>query len=134
MIQSVDSFDLAQEISRLSCRSGAETDILMEVNLGEEQKGGIPFDTVIDTYKKIKTLPFIKVCGLMAVLPDTSDNKCLYDKGRQMRSLYDIIRKEDDNFKYLSMGMSNDYLIAVECGSNMIRIGSKIFGARERRQ
>ena len=134
LIQSVDSFDLAQEISRLSCRSGAETDILMEVNLGVEQKGGIPFDTVIDTYEKIKTLPFIKVCGLMAVLPDTSDNKCLYDKGRQMRSLYDIIRKEDDNFKYLSMGMSNDYLIAVECGSNMIRIGSKIFGARERRQ
>ena len=134
LIQSVDSFDLAQEISRLSCRSGAETDILIEVNLGEEQKGGIPFDTVIDTYKKIKTLPFIKVCGLMAVLPDTGDKKCLYDKGRQMRSLYDIIRKEDDNFKYFSMGMSNDYLIAVECGSNMIRIGSKIFGARERRQ
>ena len=130
LIQSVDSVELAEEISRLSLAKKITTEILLEVNLGEAQKGGIPFGDVLNTYKTLKLLPSVKICGLMAILPDTKDEKTLSDKCRQMRELYDIIKKDDASFRYLSMGMSGDYLTAIKCGSNMIRIGSKIFGER----
>ena len=131
LIQSVDSVDLAKEISRQSEGKNVVSDILLEVNLGEEQKGGIPYEAVIDAYKQIKTLPNIRVCGLMTVLPDTDDEKTLKEKCLQTRKLYDIIKSEDKNFTVLSMGMSADYAVAVENGSNMVRIGTGIFGKRD---
>ena len=130
LIQSVDAVSLAEEIARQSIKKGLVTDILLEVNLGEEQKGGFPINKVGSAYETIKAIEGVRVRGLMAVLPDTKDEKTLREKGRQMRELYDIIRKSDGDFDILSMGMSDDYLLAIECGSNMVRIGSKIFGER----
>ena len=131
LIQSVDSEDVAREISRLSEKAGLTTDVLIEVNLGEEQKGGVPLTDLDSFYNKIRSLAGVRVKGLMTVLPDTDDRKTLSDKCLQMRNVYDIMKKDDNNIEYLSMGMSGDYKTAVAAGSNMIRIGSKIFGARK---
>ena len=130
LIQSVDGKDLAEEISSQSLKKGVVTEILIEVNHGEAQKGGIPLDEVFDAYREIAALPSIVVKGLMTVLPDTEDSDRLKEKCLQTRRLYDIIRKDDKNFVHLSMGMSADYKIAIECGSNMVRIGTAIFGKR----
>ena len=131
LIQSVDSVDLAREISRQSELKGVTADILLEVNLGEEQKGGLPFNEVIAAYNEIRSLAFLRVCGLMTVLPETDEKKTLSEKCLQTRKLYDIMKNEDNNFTVLSMGMSADYQIAIENGSNMVRIGTKIFGKRD---
>ena len=130
LIQSVDSIELAEEISRQSAAKNLVTDILLEVNLGEEQKGGFPLSTVQKSYEAVKKLAAVRVCGLMTVLPETDDEKTLKEKCLQTRKIYDIIKSGDDNFNVLSMGMSGDYLLAIENGSNMVRIGTKIFGAR----
>ena len=127
LIQSVDSVDLAQEISRQSEAKGITTDILVEVNQGEEQKGGFPFEKVLSAVDKISALPFARVRGLMTVLPKNADN--LTEMCLQTRKLYDIIRSSFD-VSVLSMGMTDDYKIAIENGSNMIRLGRAVFGER----
>ena len=130
LIQSVDSIKLASEISRQSKNASVTTNILLEVNAGEEQKGGFSISELQNSYEQIKKMDNIVVKGLMTVLPkdEIKENKvkfCL-----QLRNIYDIMKKEDSNFSVLSMGMSEDYPIAIECGSNMVRIGTKIFGER----
>ncbi len=130
LIQSVDSVELAKEISSFSQKLGVTTNILLEVNQGEENKGGFKVNEVIARLLEIKMLPNIVVKGLMSVMPFDVDEKTLYKLCLQTRELYDIIKKEDKNFSILSMGMSSDYQIAIECGSNMIRVGEKIFGKR----
>lgn len=130
LIQSVDSIKLASEISRQSKNASVTTNILLEVNAGEEQKGGFSISELQNSYEQIKKMDNIVVKGLMTVLPkdEIKENKvkfCL-----QLRNTYDIMKKEDSNFSVLSMGMSEDYPIAIECGSNMVRIGTKIFGER----
>ncbi len=129
LIQSVDSFSLAEEIARQSEKANLTTPILLELNLGEENKGGIPIDTIDSEYKKIAKLDAIKIKGLMAVLPNSDDFEYIKSLCLRVRKKYDII-KDNSDFNILSMGMSHDYKLAVECGSNMIRIGSKIFGER----
>ncbi len=131
LIQSVDSVELAKEISSQSQKLGVTTNILIEVNQGEENKGGFQLNEVIDRLNEIKALPNLKVKGLMSVMPFDIQEKTLRKLCGQTRSLYDIIKKEDENFSILSMGMSSDYQIAIECGSNMIRVGEKIFGKRD---
>lgn len=130
LIQSVDNEKLASEISRQSKNANLTTNILLEVNLGEEQKGGIPFDELEKVYETVKKFDNIKILGLMAVLPNIENKKYIEKLCLLLREKYDIMRKEDNKFCILSMGMSNDYQLAVKCGSNMIRIGSKIFGER----
>lgn len=134
LIQSVDSVELAEEISRLSQKAEWVCNILLEVNLGEEQKGGFPIDSVLEAYNSVKDLPFVKVCGLMCVLPNTEDISFLQQLCLRMREKYDIIKKTDNNFTILSMGMSKDFELAVKCGSNMVRIGTAIFGQRNKKE
>ena len=129
LIQSVDSVDLAKEIDLLSERSGVETNILLEVNQGEEQKGGFPEDDVINAFKEISAMKSLKIKGIMTVLPlldEKTRERCL-----QTRKLYDILKNESKDISILSMGMSADYKIAIDAGSNMIRVGHAIFGARD---
>ncbi|MBO4572200.1 MAG: YggS family pyridoxal phosphate-dependent enzyme [Clostridia bacterium] len=130
LIQSVDSVDLAKEISRRSEEKGLITNILLEVNDGEFQKGGFPQADVIKAYEAISKFAGVKIKGLMSVLLNDTEDKIL-SIGLQMRELYDIMRKSDNDITVLSMGMSQDHKIAIECGSNMVRIGSAIFGKRE---
>ena len=131
LIHSVDSIDLAEEISAQSVKKGVTTNILLEVNCGEESKGGFPFDEVEDATKKISSLPNVCVKGIMAMLPHTDDENVLTKNCLQLRSKYDKLKSDGYPFEYLSVGMSGDYKIAIENGSNMIRVGTGIFGERD---
>lgn len=129
LIHSVDSIKLLEEINRQSENANTTTNVLLELNLGEEQKGGFSFNDVDNALKEASSLKAVKVLGFMAMLPDSSDEVLLESKAKQVRKIYDNY-KDIYNFKYLSMGMSNDYKLAIKNGSNMIRVGSKIFGKR----
>ena len=130
LIHSVDSISLAKEISKQSLKNGVTTNILLEVNLGEENKGGFPYLEAKNAVKEISEMENIRVLGLMAMLPDTDDEKILSSLCLQMRELYDILVSSGYQFKHLSIGMSGDYKIAIKNGSNMIRLGTILFGKR----
>lgn len=133
LIHSVDCIDLAKEISERAQKLGLTQDVLIEINIGGElSKSGFEKSEAINAVKTISSLPHIQVCGLMAMLPRSDDEMFLTELCLQMREIYDKIRKENNNpmFKYLSMGMSADYKIAIRCGSNMIRLGTALFGQR----
>ncbi|MBR6737008.1 MAG: YggS family pyridoxal phosphate-dependent enzyme [Clostridia bacterium] len=129
LIQSVDTVDLLDEINKQSLNKNVVTNVLLEVNLGEEQKHGFSFTELESALTYAKSLNGVKVLGLMAMLPDTSDETVLFELSKNLRSVYDEFKVEF-GFTTLSLGMSNDYKIAIKAGSNMIRVGSKIFGKR----
>lgn len=131
LYQSVDRFELAEEISKRSERAGVTSDCLIQINIGnEETKGGFEYDDGPDAYKKISAMPALKVKGLMAMLPFTDDEDVLRPLAKKMRELFERLREKDSDIELLSMGMSGDWKLCVECGSNMVRLGTSIFGAR----
>ena len=106
-------------------------DILVEVNIGGElSKSGFNPDNLVWAVNELSNLPNVKVKGLMAMLPHTDDQVLLKELCVKMRTLYDNIKKQGLQLEYLSIGMSADWKIAVANGSNMIRLGSTIFGKR----
>ena len=131
LYQSVDRLPLAQELSKRSAAAGVVSNILLQINAGNEQtKGGFSFGEAEQMYSEIKKLPALNTVGLMAMLPQSDDGALLHGLAAQMRELYDRLAAQDGNFKYLSMGMSGDWQLCVACGSNMIRIGTALFGQR----
>lgn len=134
LIQSVDSFKLASEISRQAVNKNINMDFLIEVNIGqEENKSGVIPEKLEELLYQIKDLPSVHIKGLMAIPPicDNSQKICKYfDNMHKM--FIDIKDKKIDNISMdiLSMGMSDDYEDAILCGSNMVRVGSALFGAR----
>ena len=135
LIQSVDSVRLVDEIQKQASKSGKVQDILVEVNIGgEESKGGIAPDALPAMLEHIKACPNVQWKGLMCIPPICEDEAVLSGYFSQMKKLLvDNIDKKLDNINdyVLSMGMSSDYEIAVKEGSNMIRIGSALFGSRK---
>lgn len=134
MIESVDSVKLAQEISRQSVKNGVTTNILVEVNVGrEESKSGIYMESLEELLLEIAQMPSIKIKGLMTIPPICDDNEVRKYFYAMHQSFVDIKDKKLDNIdmKILSMGMSGDYEAAVLEGSNIVRVGSAIFGARK---
>ncbi len=131
LYHSVDRMNLAEELSKKSSNAGVISNILIQINIGnEETKGGFDFEEAENAYEKIKAMPALKIEGLMCMLPDTDDYALLETLAANMRGLYDKLRKTDANFKYLSMGMSGDYKLCLQAGSNTIRLGTAIFGTR----
>lgn len=134
MIQSVDNAKLAGEISRLSSARGLTTDILVEVNIGEEpNKSGVVPAELGDLLGQIAPLPSVRVRGLMAIPPANAAGEEAMNYFFRMRQYFvDIKDKKIDNIAmdYLSMGMSADYPQAVLSGANMVRIGTALFGPR----
>ena len=131
LIHSVDSVKLAKEISKIAKKQNITQEVLLEVNVAkDESKHGFFEEDIASAILEIKQLENISVVGLMTVLPNTKNKNKLASLCLQMRNLYDIINKQEKCFKYLSMGMSGDYQIAINNGSNMIRIGSLLFGKR----
>ena len=131
LIQSVDSLNLAEEISKYATKRNVIQNILVEVNIGGElSKSGICPDNAKEIVYSIAKLSNIKVLGLMAMLPKSEDEVLLASLCEKMRTLYDNLKQEGLPFSYLSIGMSADYKIAIKHGSNMIRLGSCIFGKR----
>ena len=129
-IDSVDSIDIASKISELSLKENAVQDIMLEVNIGEEpKKGGFLKNDIMSAYKSIKALDGIKVTGIMSMLPIAPSDE-IASFTRQLREIYDYLRKTDENIEYLSVGISSDYKITIQNGANMVRLGRAIFGER----
>lgn len=132
LIHSVDNENLAQTISKEAVKKNVVQQILCEINIGGElSKSGF---SPIDAEQKILNiaqLENLKVVGLMAMLPHTDNQNLLKILCEKMRALYENLKNKGLPFEHLSMGMSSDFKIAIENGSNMIRIGSQIFGKRE---
>lgn len=135
LIHSVDSFRLAEEISREAVRKGVAADILVEVNVAaEESKFGIAAEEACGLVEAIAKLPAICVKGLMTIAPYTEipeDNRHYFRRLKQLS--VDIERKNIDNVSMavLSMGMTGDFPIAIEEGATCVRIGTGIFGRRD---
>ena len=129
LYHSVDRLPLAEAMSARSERAGVTSDILLQINIGDEEtKGGFSYGDAGDAYRRIKALPALRIKGLMAMLPLSSDEETLSALARKMRGLYESLK--DENFEYLSMGMSGDYELCINAGSNLIRLGTAIFGER----
>lgn len=136
LIHSVDSLRLAETISREAEKKGVTVPILIEVNIaGEETKFGLSSkEEVISLTEQIAALPNLSVKGLMTVAPpvkDPEENRPFFREIRQLS--VDITNKNIDNvsMEILSMGMTNDYTVAIEEGATMVRVGTGIFGARD---
>ena len=133
-IQSVDSLHLAQEISRRIVEGQREVDCLIEVNTSEEAtKYGVAVDGVLNLIKQISLLPGIRIKGLMTIGAFVPDPEQVRPGFKLLKELGNEILKagvDKVEMKYLSMGMTNDFEVAIEEGSNMIRIGRAIFGER----
>lgn len=131
LIQSVDRDSLAKEINRLAENHGKIQKILVEVNSGNEvQKGGVSPDSVVEFADSLKIYPNIQVVGLMAVAPLGADENELEKLFINVYRAYEKLKSENAEIRYLSMGMSHDYELAIRCGSNLIRPGRALFGER----
>ena len=134
LIHSVDSVHLAEAINKEAVKKGVICNILIQVNIAkEETKFGIDAGEIYDFIDKIKDLKNIKVKGLMTIAPfveNAEDNRIHFRNLYQL--LLDIKSKNIDNIdmNILSMGMTNDYMIAIEEGATMVRVGTGIFGER----
>lgn len=130
LIHSVDSIKLASEIDRQAAKKGIQQEVLAEVNIGgEESKSGISPEMLPELLHEMSEMPNIRVKGLMTIPPPGDNEKFLCG----MQKLFlDISSKNMDNIDMdiLSMGMSGDYAAAIKYGSNLVRIGTALFGAR----
>ena len=134
LIHSVDSEKLAKEIDLRARKLGIVQDILIEVNCGkEESKGGIMPEDIYDFFEKISSYSNIRIKGLMTMAPKCENKSDYHNYFSQVYKLFiDICKKKLDNVSIpvLSMGMSDSYVQAVMNGSNMVRVGSAVFGKR----
>lgn len=131
LIHSVDSYKLALEIQKHSSKLNKQTDILVQVNISEEDtKSGVAADEIKNLVSEIKQLENIRIRGLMTIGTLTEDENIIRQNFHDMKFLFDDLKQSNPEFKYLSMGMTSDYNIAIEEGSNMIRVGSYLFGNR----
>lgn len=132
LYHSVDRLELAAELSKRSLNAGVTSNVLLQINIGREQsKSGFDPDNFKQAYAQVAKLPALRIRGLMAMLPLTEDERALICLAQQMRKKYDILRAYAPEINCLSMGMSGDYRICIEAGSNMIRLGTAIFGNRK---
>ncbi len=133
LLHSLDSLRLAQALSDAAVKSGATVRALVEVNsAGEETKGGVPAAEAVDVVGRMAELPGLELLGMMTMAPFTDDAGVVRRAFRTTRELCDETARQVAGFKgqELSMGMSNDFEIAVEEGATLVRVGSSIFGER----
>lgn len=129
LIQSVDSVELAKLINKVAIQKGATQNILLQVNISnEEQRVGFKKDILKNNLCELLELKNINIEGLMTIAPNTNDTSSVREHFLELVTLKDYLNKDFNvNLKEVSMGMSNDYKIAIECGSTMIRIGRALF-------
>ncbi len=135
LIESVDSLKLAKEIERCCMRRDKVMPVLIEVNSGEEdQKNGVAPMDVEKLAREISALNYIKIMGLMTMGPRFGDPEQARPYFRKTREIFEQIRDlglPNVEMRWLSMGMTNSYKVAIEEGANLVRVGTKIFGQRE---
>ncbi|MDP9081563.1 MAG: YggS family pyridoxal phosphate-dependent enzyme [Bacteroidota bacterium] len=137
MIQSVDSLKLLQEINKHAEKNNRVIDCLLQVYIADEEtKFGLGFDEVIELLRSedFTALKHIRIRGLMGIATNTDSEKQIKEEYYELKTFFDGIKqsffRKDATFDTLSMGMSSDYKLAIEQGSNMVRLGSTIFGQR----
>ncbi|MEO6630675.1 MAG: YggS family pyridoxal phosphate-dependent enzyme [Mucilaginibacter sp.] len=137
MIQSVDSLKLLQEINKHAEKHNRVIDCLLQVYIADEEtKFGLGFDEVIELLRsdEFAALKHIKIRGLMGIATNTDVEKQIKDEYYELKTFFNGIKqsffRKEKSFDTLSMGMSSDYKVAIEQGSNMVRLGSTIFGQR----
>jgi len=132
VIQSIDSLSLAEEVNRFAAAENRTIECFVQVNSsGEKQKSGVPPDQCLDLIQNILKLPNIKLTGLMTIGPLTEDEKTIRAAFQMCRCLFEKGAKlVGPQFEHLSMGMSDDFPLAIAEGSTMIRLGTAIFGPR----
>ena len=136
LIHSCDRVDLAKELEKQAEKRGVRADILIQVNTsGEDTKYGFRPDEVEGAVAEMVSFDRLTLSGLMTIGPNTDDENQIRSCFRSLKVLRDRLRERfpDVDWRYLSMGMSGDFEIAVEEGSNLLRIGSAVFGARASR-
>ncbi|MEI0844010.1 YggS family pyridoxal phosphate-dependent enzyme [Brachyspira pilosicoli] len=127
LIQSVDSIEIAEYINKEAIKNNKVQDILLQFNISnEEQKGGFNLSDYNMVYDKIKNLPNVNIKGLMGISLKVDND---FEIEKEFESLNEVfIKLKDENMSILSMGMTNDYHLAIKHGANMIRIGSGFLG------
>ena len=131
LYHSCDRDELAEEIACRSVNAGISSNVLIQINIGDEAtKGGYAYDKAKEIFTRLSKMEGLCVKGFMAMLPAIDDEEALRALTRKMRTLYDWAKTQSSAVEYLSMGMSGDYALCIEEGSNVIRVGSTIFGAR----
>ena len=131
LIHSADRDGIAEEIARQSAKAGVTTDILIQINIGEEvSKGGYPLSGGMAAFERLSQTEGLRVKGFMAMLPRSDDERVLIPLCDEMRALYERARAVSCDVEYLSMGMSADWELCVSRGANMVRLGTAIFGER----
>lgn len=131
LYHSVDRDELAFELQKRSQKAGVVSQILIQINIGnEESKGGYPFEEGFQAYERLLKCPNLRIRGFMAMLPAEGDESYLCGLCDNMRRLYERARETDENVTYLSMGMSGDYKLCLAHGANMVRLGTAVFGER----
>lgn len=131
LVHSVDSLRLAEDLHQQASKVGRVVDILLQVNTsGEKSKFGIAVGAIPHLIEHLATWPGIRLCGLMTMAPLESTPAELRLYFDRLKDVFDDIRGDrrlGSHFKDISMGMSNDYQVAIECGATMVRIGSTLF-------
>lgn len=135
LIHSVENLELANEINKRAQKNNIISNVLIELNIGEEEsKFGLDEENVYSFVKDMGQFENIKVLGLMTVAPFSENPEDIRWVFKKMKGIYDKIsgmKLKNTEMKYLSMGMTNDFEIAIEEGANIVRIGTAVFGARK---
>ncbi len=138
LIHGVDSFKLLQEIDKQGKKHDRRIDCLLQVRIADEEtKFGLEHAEVIELLRQeeLATLAHVRIVGLMGIATNTSNERVVKEEFYELKMLFDGIKQSffahDDAFSIISTGMSSDYKLAIEQGSNMIRLGSTIFGTRD---
>jgi pyridoxal phosphate enzyme (YggS family) len=140
MIQSVDSIKLLQEINKHAIKEKRVIDCLLQIYIADEEtKFGLGFDEAIELLRsdEYAALKNIRIRGLMGIATNTDSEKQIKEEYYELKTFFDGIKlsffRKEESFDTLSMGMSSDYKLAIEQGSNMVRLGSTIFGGRAKK-
>jgi len=137
LIHGIDNFGLLQVINKEALKNHRTIDCLLQIHIAtEESKFGLSFDearSILES-EELKALPHIRICGLMGMATFTDDDHLVRQEFRGLRQFFEQMKHDhfqaDDHFSLLSMGMTDDYRIALDEGSTMVRIGTLIFGER----
>jgi len=133
LIHGVDSLKLLEEINKQALKNNRIIDCLLQIHIAEEEtKFGLNEAELIELLQSdtFKNLQNIKVIGLMGMATFTENQSQIRKEFNHLKTIFDQFKIQNSSFKILSMGMSGDHQLAIECGSNMVRIGSSIFGGR----
>jgi pyridoxal phosphate enzyme (YggS family) len=130
LIQSVDSEKLLKEIDKQGAKNNRIINCLLQVHIADEEtKFG--FDENELSALNFEAYPNVNICGLMGMATFTDNKQKVKSEFEKLHNLYKVLNLQHSTFNFLSMGMSDDYKLAIECGSNMVRVGSLLFGRRD---